>query len=212
MLDPEGGTVCRTERPLGKIASATYRAGGVTVKRQRERAACMRSTLCARGVLDMWPRGRPTLGGMKRALPVLSMLCLLCACSVGMESYLVFYPPDSIYQAALTRALEAQNFEFELTDQGGIAYAKSDASTFDEIRNALELEPRTPSGAGLLLVPANRVEVYAELLTEYGIEFQTRGTEDGTQFVYSSDDFELASRLYAEVQVREIAEQQRVPK
>jgi hypothetical protein len=73
----------------------------------------------------------------------------------------------------------------------------------------VEREPNTRSAGASLLVTENRVESCANLLTQYGVEFETQETREGTQFLYSTEDFELAGRSYAEIQAREIAEQRR---
>jgi hypothetical protein len=145
-----------------------------------------------------------------RTLLLLATMCFLQACSVGMESFAVFYPPDSEYQAALIDALKAEAFEFRLTEEGGILYATADAQTFETIRDRIGDEVTfTRSGGSVVVKPPSRVEPFAKLLAERGIQFRTQETPEGTRFAYSLDDADLAVRLYAEVQAREYAEQRR---
>jgi hypothetical protein len=139
---------------------------------------------------------------MKRSLTSLAALALLHACSVGTESFSVFYPPNSDYRVALIHALEAEGLVVRVTDEGGIAYAAEDAERFEATRARLRVEPRK-SEAGLIVERPSRVEPYATLLNENGVEFRRDETPEGTRFTYSADDFELAARLYAELQARE---------
>jgi hypothetical protein len=140
---------------------------------------------------------------MMRRLLLLAFF-LVVACSVEVDRYREFHPASAEYRHGLVRELEANDFAFDVTPEGGILYSVDDAAEFERVRADFGF---LEEGSSLVVSRPERVVPFSDLLTEYGVSFRTQSTHEGTKFIYPFEDSALATRLYAEVMAREYGQE-----